>query len=281
MVERMHRRLKDALRARCAADTWAAHLPWVLLGLRSTPREEDGRSPAQAVLGSDLILPGQFLTDSEVHFDSFIKKFENTLRSAESTVARHNIALHAQPPRDLPTDLAAARLVFVRRDGHVPLLTPLYEGPYSVVRRSLHHFTVKMGDREEVISKSRLKTCNDETATPAEPRRRGRPPGPRHVWFRLQPVQPPRCRDDQIIQPDPLVQRPVGILVNVPPHQSYFQPQKTGTPPPQIRLRIRLRLRLNRELFPPTSRVLHAQIQPEPPPHRTPGRGDSANRSRS
>jgi hypothetical protein len=189
--------------------------------------------------------------------------------------------LHAQPPRDLPTDLAAARLVFVRRDGHVPPLTPLYEGPYSVVRRSLHHFTVKMGDREEVISKSRLKTCNDETATPAEPRRRGRPPGPRHVWFRLQPVQPPRCRDDQIIQPDPLVQRPVGILVNVPPHQSYFQPQKTGTPPPQIRLWIRLRLRLNREPFSPTSRVLHAHIQLEPPPHRTPGRSDIAGRPRS
>ena len=63
MAERMHCRLKDALRARCATDMWAAHLPWVLLSLRSTPREEDGRSPAQAVLGSDLIVPGQVLTD--------------------------------------------------------------------------------------------------------------------------------------------------------------------------------------------------------------------------
>jgi hypothetical protein len=30
MVERFHRRLKDALRARCAAANWVDHLPWVL-----------------------------------------------------------------------------------------------------------------------------------------------------------------------------------------------------------------------------------------------------------
>ncbi len=35
MVERLHCRLKDALRARGATATWPAELPWVLLGLRS------------------------------------------------------------------------------------------------------------------------------------------------------------------------------------------------------------------------------------------------------
>jgi transposase InsO family protein len=34
MVEHFHRRLKDALRAHCAAANWVDHLPWVLLGLR-------------------------------------------------------------------------------------------------------------------------------------------------------------------------------------------------------------------------------------------------------
>ena len=31
MVERLHRRLKDALRARCSGLDWPNHLPWVLL----------------------------------------------------------------------------------------------------------------------------------------------------------------------------------------------------------------------------------------------------------
>ncbi len=37
MVERLHRRLKDTLRTRGANATWAAELPWVLLGLHSQP----------------------------------------------------------------------------------------------------------------------------------------------------------------------------------------------------------------------------------------------------
>jgi transposase InsO family protein len=39
-VERLHRRLNDALCAHSAAATWAEELPFVLLGLRTKPREE-------------------------------------------------------------------------------------------------------------------------------------------------------------------------------------------------------------------------------------------------
>ncbi len=40
MVERFHHPLKDALRACCFA--WSDHLPWILVGLRSAAREDDG-----------------------------------------------------------------------------------------------------------------------------------------------------------------------------------------------------------------------------------------------
>jgi transposase InsO family protein len=62
MVERLHRRLKDALRARGATATWAAELPWVLLGLQSSPREDTNISPAQALYGTPLVLPNQYLS---------------------------------------------------------------------------------------------------------------------------------------------------------------------------------------------------------------------------
>jgi hypothetical protein len=48
-VERLHRRLKDALRARAAAATWADELPFVFLELRAQPREDTGVSPAESV----------------------------------------------------------------------------------------------------------------------------------------------------------------------------------------------------------------------------------------
>jgi transposase InsO family protein len=48
-VERFHRRLKDALRARAAGADWHAHLPWVLLGIRSAWRGDTAFSPSEAV----------------------------------------------------------------------------------------------------------------------------------------------------------------------------------------------------------------------------------------
>jgi transposase InsO family protein len=61
MVERMHRQLKDALRARGAGPAWHSHLPWVLLGLRAAPKEDSAISSAELVTGTSLVLPGQLL----------------------------------------------------------------------------------------------------------------------------------------------------------------------------------------------------------------------------
>ena len=73
MVERFHRRLKDAFRARCAAANWIDHLPWVLMGLRAAPREDDGSTPAQEVFGTPLILPVNFW----IHRKYLLKFFLN------------------------------------------------------------------------------------------------------------------------------------------------------------------------------------------------------------
>jgi hypothetical protein len=83
-----------------------------------------------------------------------------------------NVAARQPPPR-LPDDLARATMVFVRRDGHVPPLQPLYDGPYAVLRRSLHHFTLRIGDKVDKVSTLRLKPCMDPAVLP---RVRGRPP---------------------------------------------------------------------------------------------------------
>ncbi len=98
------------------------------------------------------------------------------MSAAEHTATRHNTAAARQPPPRLPDDLARAKMVFVRRDGHVPPLQPLYDGPYAVIRRSLHHFTLRIGDKVDKVSTLRLKPCTDPAAQPALPRVRGRSP---------------------------------------------------------------------------------------------------------
>ncbi len=71
MVERFNHRLKDALRARCAAANWVDYLPWSCLA-----REDDGcTTPAQAVFGTPLILPGHFLDSPKLLQKTFLGNF--------------------------------------------------------------------------------------------------------------------------------------------------------------------------------------------------------------
>jgi transposase InsO family protein len=65
MVERFHRRLKDALRAWDAAADWFYHLPWILLSIHTAAKDDSSPSPAELVFGSQLVVPGQFVTAEE------------------------------------------------------------------------------------------------------------------------------------------------------------------------------------------------------------------------
>ena len=53
--------MKDALCARGGTTAWADHLPWVMLGIRASPKEESGTSAGEAALGHMLVDPGQLL----------------------------------------------------------------------------------------------------------------------------------------------------------------------------------------------------------------------------
>jgi hypothetical protein len=153
LVERFHRRLKDALRARAAGADWFSHLPWVLLGFRISRGEDSEFSPAEAVFGSQLVLPGQFLSTPEPPSPNFLQEFQGVLAGRSPRQTSH----HTTPsPTSLPEDLLLSRFVLVRRDAVQPPLSPLYDGPFLVLERSLHFFKVRIGTRTEVISTHHL-----------------------------------------------------------------------------------------------------------------------------
>ena len=72
IIERFNRSLKSSLRARLASSDWVDHLPLVMLGLRSSPKDNSGFSPAEAVYGPTLSLPGKFLKHSEFPPEVFL-----------------------------------------------------------------------------------------------------------------------------------------------------------------------------------------------------------------
>ena len=92
-------------------------------------------TPAQAVFGSALVLPGQLVSDSETSLDQFLiqTQIKTTLSRSENLSTRHNTAAACVPPIELSTALLDATHVLVHRDGHVPPLAPLYDDPYTIL----------------------------------------------------------------------------------------------------------------------------------------------------
>jgi hypothetical protein len=105
-VERLHRRLKDALCTRAAAATWSEELPFVLLGLRAQLREDTGLYLAEAVFGSPIVLPNEILQNDELSVDSIIKFFSKILHvpasSCLGTILAPSSPAKCQPNCSLP-----------------------------------------------------------------------------------------------------------------------------------------------------------------------------------
>ncbi len=173
IVERSHRQLKDALRARLAGASWPDHLPWVLLGLRAAPKETSNVSSAELVNGAPLVLPGQFVDVPEPPAEEFLE----ALRKEPALPAGRRSYAEAASMANLPDALRVASHVYVRRGQVAPPLTPLYQGPYRVLERGPKVYKIDLGGREDTVSVDRLKPHRGEgTVMEAAAPRRGRPP---------------------------------------------------------------------------------------------------------
>uniref|UniRef100_A0A674PAD7 Gypsy retrotransposon integrase-like protein 1 n=1 Tax=Takifugu rubripes TaxID=31033 RepID=A0A674PAD7_TAKRU len=179
LCERFHRSLKAALRAALSDDSWVDHLPWVMLGLRSAPKEDLDASPAELVLGQPLRVPGEFLPESAPPCNFPARSYF----SAGPALVPSPV-LHCFPRSFVPTDLATARFVFVRHDAHRSPLRPPYDGPFRVLETGAKSFVLDMGGRSERVTLDRLKPAHllvGQDVLPAQVPRRGRPPKVQNV----------------------------------------------------------------------------------------------------
>ena len=174
MIERFHRSLKSALRARSSDSDWVFHLPLVLLGLRSVPKEDTGFSVSEAVYGSPLSIPGEFLDAPELPSSQFLSKMEKVIAGFSVPPPHH---VQHSPPVEVPEALKTAKFVFVREDASKSSLSPLYRGPYLVIERRSKFFRLQIGSKVDAVSVDRLKpVISDCPVVPAVPPPRGRPP---------------------------------------------------------------------------------------------------------
>ena len=99
-----------------------------MLGLQASPQDDSGFSPAEAVFGSTLSLPGKFLKHSEIPLEIFLRRVEQAVLG---------FSRPPQPqPQPLPQALLDTEFDFVHDNTLKPPLSPLYRGPDQVLQRS-------------------------------------------------------------------------------------------------------------------------------------------------
>ena len=76
-----------------AGSDWFSHLPLVMLGLWTAPKDDSGFFPAKAVYGTHLFPPGKLIKHSEFPPEVFLRKVERAI-SSFSGPPRH----HVTPP---------------------------------------------------------------------------------------------------------------------------------------------------------------------------------------
>ncbi|XP_005108961.1 uncharacterized protein LOC101846463 [Aplysia californica] len=162
--------------ARLHSPNWMEQLPWVMLGLKTVPKEDIGTSVAELVYGEPLTIPGELIAATATPFCATEQL--NDFRGQAQSFLPTPTSRHCQPPNKVPSTLTIAKYVFVRCDASQRPLQRPYTGPYVVAARNSKTFDILMGNRTETISIDRLKPAHVETSQPvliAHPPKRGRP----------------------------------------------------------------------------------------------------------
>ena len=199
LVERFHRRLKEALIALGADEPhqWFWRLPCVMLAIRTTVKPDINAAPADLVFGEGLAVPGEMLPSNPAAPDDLVRQRAAALSDLRLEVARlqpTETSAHRRPVIHLPPELHNCSHVFVRRGGVQSSLASPYVGPFRVIDRNDVNFRIAIPGRpNESVAISRVKPAftsadDAEDAAPPSPPPPGRRPRP--------PPLPPRQDPD-------------------------------------------------------------------------------------
>ena len=195
LVERLHRRLKEALLASSHnhPDQWYWKLPSVLLSIRTTLKPDIGASPAELLFGEPISVPGTLLSDAPSTDPQLLQQQRQTLANLRLEVARlqpSQTSAHRRQNVRLPEELQSCTHVFIRKNPlQLSALAAPYTGPYRVLSRQEHYFRISIPGRgSESVALARLKPAviaNDHEL-------RQRPPSPDPPHSRPRAGRPPR-----------------------------------------------------------------------------------------
>ena len=156
IIERFHRHLKTALKCH-ETDKWTEALPLVLLGIRTSLKEDLKCSAAELVYGTTIRIPGDFIQaspDSVVDPTSYVNRLKKHMNKITVTPTRVQ-----QRSSYVDNSLAQASHVYIRHDAVRKPLQPVYDGPFQVLSRGKKSYKISKNGRIEFVSIDRLKTA--------------------------------------------------------------------------------------------------------------------------
>ena len=184
-----------------SSSSWMANLPLVLLGLRSTVREDAHCCPADVVYGSQLRLPGDLVDPASCSPPPDVAPFVANLRASMSSLRPLLPVKRSSRDRDhVPSALSRTSHVFLRVDAVRKPLVPPYEGPFPVLLRGQKTFKILRNNKEVVVSVDRLKPAFIDPLPDTVPRVLLDPPVP-PVPVPVPVPSPPRTRAGRRVVP--------------------------------------------------------------------------------
>ncbi|XP_063894734.1 uncharacterized protein LOC135117974 [Helicoverpa armigera] len=136
---------------------WTEALPLVLLGMRTSWKDDIQTTPAELVYGEPLHLPGQFISPTEQFTAADVTQYATRLRVHMANLTPRPTSWHTTSPFYIPRDLYSASHVFLRRDDVRKPLEPPYTGPHKVLQRQPKYFTLDVKGKNTNVSVDRLK----------------------------------------------------------------------------------------------------------------------------
>ncbi|GFX34523.1 pro-Pol polyprotein [Trichonephila clavipes] len=164
-VERFHRHLKIALMTHLP-ESWLDSLPMVLLGIRSSFKQDLEASSAELVYGTTLKLPGEFFVNTPATTSTtlFLQSLLQHVRSFRPVPVKH----HGSNPVFISKDLLQASHVFLRIDRVRKALEPPYAGPFKVLSRTDKVFKLEINEKAVSVSidSTFLSDCESTSSSP-------------------------------------------------------------------------------------------------------------------
>lgn len=172
LVERWHRTFKAAVMCHNSSN-WVEILPTILLGLRSSWKDDLKASAAEMVYGTTLRLPGEYFVNEPPSPDqsNFVGKLRDHMRQLRPIPTAH----HDKRKPFVHRTLETCSHVFVRVDTVKKPCERPYDGPFPVLDRiSDRIYKIEINGKEATISTERLKPAfierpDNSTISPTQP----------------------------------------------------------------------------------------------------------------